>query len=376
MERVKAYWKRFAASVTDCAHRYQHDVFYRTGWNVVLLQVGFTALLVAGMVFALSVLYHDVLSNFVSSIAQTLADGKIPSPQKNAFVAQDLEYAKQKNIVLASTGVLVLAAVFGFLITRLALVPTKAALTSQKQFVGNIAHELRTPLSIIKTNTEVALFNEKLDDDTREMLVSNVEELDRISDIINNLLSMNALLNPEKMRFSNVDLGQVVDRIRSTLADLAEHKRITIETRLSEWRTVWGNFSGVEQMVMNVAKNALNYTAPGGTVSIVVEPADRRTIGITIEDNGSGISEADLGKIFEPFYRGDRSRNRGSGGGSGLGLAIVSELVKTHKGRISLRSAVGKGTVVSLFLPEGQAPTASERPNEPSHSEIAMDFTS
>lgn len=376
MERVKAYWKRFAASVTDCAHRYQHDVFYRTGWNVVLLQVGFTALLVAGMVFALSVLYHDVLSNFVSSIAQTLADGKIPSPQENAFVAQDLEYAKQKNIVLASTGVLVLAAVFGFLITRLALVPTKAALTSQKQFVGNIAHELRTPLSIIKTNTEVALFNEKLDDDTREMLVSNVEELDRISDIINNLLSMNALLNPEKMRFSNVDLGQVVDRIRSTLADLAEHKRITIETRLSEWRTVWGNFSGVEQMVMNVAKNALNYTAPGGTVSIVVEPADRRTIGITIEDNGSGISEADLGKIFEPFYRGDRSRNRGSGGGSGLGLAIVSELVKTHKGRISLRSAVGKGTVVSLFLPEGQAPTASERPNEPSHSEIAMDFTS
>jgi signal transduction histidine kinase len=330
--------------------------------------------LIALVLGALTLLYDDVLSNLVSSLAKTVSEGRIPSPTDNAFAAQDLEIAKQQNMVLASTGVLILAAIFGYLITRLALTPTRDALTNQKQFVGNIAHELRTPLSIIKTNTEVALFNEKLDADTREMLVSNVEELDRISDIINNLLSMNMLLRPGKMEFQNVDLAAIIERVRSALEDLAGQKDITVEIRLSEWRTVWGNPSGVEQIIMNVAKNALNYTQRGGKVSISVEPSDNKHIGITVEDNGAGINEEDLAKIFEPFYRGDRSRNRGSGGGTGLGLAIVSELVKLHKGRISIRSAIGKGTVVSIYLPEGQA-TTTNNSKDGERSEVAMDFT-
>lgn len=315
------------------------------------------------------------MRDLISSLAETVAQGGVPSPGDNVFAAQDLELAKQQNMVLASTGVLILAAIFGWLITRLALTPTRDALTSQKQFVGNIAHELRTPLSIIKTNTEVALFNDKLDTDTREMLVSNVEELDRISDIINNLLSMNMLLRPGKMEFQNVDLALVIERVRAALEDLASHKEIVMEIRLSEWRTVWGNPSGIEQIIMNVAKNALNYTQRGGKVFISVEPSDNRNIGITVEDNGAGIGEEDLQKIFEPFYRGDRSRNRRSGGGSGLGLAIVSELVKLHKGRILVRSAVGKGTVVSIYLPEGQNVQKGAAPKTVEQSEVAMDFT-
>jgi len=375
MKTLQVFWKQFAALVTDYVHRYRRDVFYRTGWNIVLLQLGFTVFLIALVLAALSFLYDDVLANLISTIAETMSRGIIPSPTDNAFAVQGLEYAKQKNMVLASTGVLILAAVFGYLITRLALTPTRDAFTTQKQFVGNIAHELRTPLSIIKTNTEVALMGTKISEDTREILVSNVEELDRISDIINNLLSMNMLLRPEKIMFSNVDLASVIERVKTSLSDFAEHKTIAVETRIAETRTVWGNVSGIEQIILNVTKNALNYTNAGGSVSIVVEPSDHRHIGITIEDNGSGINEEDLGKIFEPFYRGDRSRNRGSGGGSGLGLAIVSELVKLHKGRIAIRSAPGKGTAVSIYLPKGHLSPSEVAKESDKKNEVVMDFS-
>jgi len=371
---IRAYWRRFVASVTGFAHRYRYEIFFRTGWNVILLQLGFTILLVALVLVALSLLYDDVLAKLISSVAQTIANGQISSPADNVFTAQDLEYAKQKNMVLASTGVLLLATIFGYLITRLALVPTKKALTSQKQFVGNIAHELRTPLSIIKTNTEVALFNTGLDTDTRSILTSNVEELDRISNIINNLLSINRLLRPEKVIFSNVDTGLIVEQVTSTLKELATRRQVTFSTRFSEWRTVWGNSSGVEQILMNVVKNAVSYSESSGTVSISIEPADHRTIAIIVADTGMGIHEEDLEHIFQPFYRGDRSRNRNSGGGSGLGLAIVSELVKLHKGRITVRSAPRKGTVVSIYLPEGRA-RGPERTADKERTEVAVDFS-
>lgn len=326
------------------------------------------------MVLSLSLLYEDVLQNLIYSISQTLQSGGVPTPEDAASAARELEYAKQKNMLYAATGILIMAAIFGWLITRLALTPTRDALSSQKQFVGNIAHELRTPLSIIKTNTEVALMDDKLGKDMRETLTSNVEELDRISDIINNLLSMNMLLRPEKIRFENVDLAQTVDRVKSALADLAEHKRIALSASVPERWSVWGNPSGIEQIVMNVAKNAINYTPPGGAVTVSVEPPKDKQIAIVVEDNGVGISEKELARIFEPFYRGDSSRNRRSGGGSGLGLAIVSELVKLHKGRIIIRSAPGRGTVVTVTLPEGRS-AGHGNAADPGRDEVAMDFS-
>ena len=223
--------KPFAESVTAFARRYRRDIFYRTGWNVVLLQVGFAVVVLGIMLFALSMMYDEVVTGLISSITDSIAKSIVSGTAPNldsTMIAYNLEYEKQRAMVLAGSGVLAVAATFGYLITRIALVPAGNALKSQKQFVGNVAHELRTPLSIIKTNTEVALFNERLDTDTQETLRSNIEELDRISDIINNLLSMNALLRPEKMEFSNVDMSPILERVASSLEDLAEHKRISI----------------------------------------------------------------------------------------------------------------------------------------------------
>jgi len=367
--------KPFAESVTAFARRYRRDIFYRTGWNVVLLQVGFAVVVLGIMLFALSMMYDEVVTGLISSITDSIAKSIVSGTAPNldsTMIAYNLEYEKQRAMVLAGSGVLAVAATFGYLITRIALVPAGNALKSQKQFVGNVAHELRTPLSIIKTNTEVALFNERLDTDTQETLRSNIEELDRISDIINNLLSMNALLRPEKMEFSNVDMSPILERVASSLEDLAEHKRISIVVSKNDYCFVWGNASAIEQIVSNVVKNAINYSLVGGTVQISTEPNYRGQMDIIVEDSGVGIGEKDLDRIFEPFYRGDQSRNRASGG-SGLGLAIVSELVKIHKGSISIKSDLGKGTIVTITLPCRKNRKEKEAGSGP--GEIAIDFS-
>ena len=362
----------FAESVTGFARRYRSDIFYRTGWNVVLLQVGFVIVLIAIVLFTLSFMYDEVVNGLLQRLAESVASGTDPFLDSTS-IASELEYERQRAMVLAASAILALAATFGYLIARIALVPTGNALVTQKQFVGNVAHELRTPLSIIKTNTEVALFNESLDKDTQETLRSNIEELDRISDIINNLVSMNALLRPEKMEFSNIDMGHIVDRALATLSDLIEHKQVTVEVHKSEYRSVWGNSSALEQIVVNVLKNAVHYTPSGGKITISIEPTGRGEVDILVEDEGAGIPEKDLEHIFEPFYRGDRSRNRASGG-SGLGLTIVSELVKIHKGAVSIRSAPGAGTSVKITLPHGRS-REKELPHDPNVGEIVVDFS-
>jgi signal transduction histidine kinase len=328
----------------------------------VLLQLGFSVLLLAVVFIALSVLYSEILNNVVSGILDTIAHGGTPGG-----LSAELEYAKEKNMILAGTAVLIFAAIFGYLIARLALAPTRRALDTQKRFVSNIAHELRTPLAIIKTNTEVALLNDRIASDIKEMLGSNIEELDRISEIINNLLSMNTLLRPGKLTFENIDLGPVVDRVRSALAELAAHKRITIGSELSPRRTIWGNSAGVEQIIMNIAKNAVNYSPIEGHVIFRVTPAYPGHIVLAVEDHGPGIPEAELEKIFEPFYRGDWSRTRKGGGGSGLGLTIVNELVKLHKGTIAVKSVVGRGTTVTVTFPAGHG-LPKEPPTLPEHA--------
>ncbi|MBV9159853.1 MAG: HAMP domain-containing histidine kinase, partial [Candidatus Kaiserbacteria bacterium] len=237
-------------------------------------------------------------------------------------------------------------------------------------------HELRTPLSVIKTNTEVALLDDKVSPEMKETLHSNIEELDRISEIINNLLSLSALVKPERIEFSAVDLSAVATDSVQKLSQLAKRGEHQVTLRKSPDTQVWGNATALQQIVSNLLKNAITYTPRGGHIRITVEPAPNNQVELIVQDSGIGIARKDLFRIFEPFYRADPSRTKGRGG-TGLGLAIVSELIKMHQGRITIRSAVGRGTTVSVLFPgvTARSTVGNETDLQAGLNEIAVDFT-
>lgn len=228
-------------------------------------------------------------------------------------------------------------------------------LQSQKLFISNMAHELRTPLSTIKTSSEVALLDPSLPRDARASFEEIIGELERISEIINNLLSLGSLARPERMYFKSLDLLPVIERVAERHKHLARERGIKLRLRLVPGSIAWANETAVEQIMTNLVKNALSYTPEHtqGAVRITVAPQGDMVL-FQVEDSGIGMSQEDLAHIFEPFYRADTSRTRlVKKGGSGLGLTIVNELVRAHRGKVQIESRRRKGTAVSIFLPAG-----------------------
>jgi len=358
---------------TAFADKYRFDPFLRTQINVIGMLIAFSMLLVALVGILMDYLYHDISLAVVSGVRDSILMQSGVPVSGNPF--QALQQLRVENLSAIAFAAAVTTIAFGYLLTRVALSPTRTALASQKQFVGNIAHEIRTPLSVIKTNTEVALLGDNLDAETRQTLVNIVEESDRMSDIINNLLSLSASIRPERIEFSVVDVGPVVSDVVRKLEGLARLRMLDLTVRRSEDCRVWGNHAALEQILTNIVKNAINHTSRGGHISITAEEIGTSHVEIAVKDSGTGIAREDLFHIFEPFYRAEPSRNRAKGG-SGLGLAIVSELVRLHRGKITVRSAIGRGTTVVITLPPapGSSADMSIR-KKTSFDEVAVDYS-
>lgn len=325
-------------------------------------------------------LYKELSLTLIQKIRESVLLGAtVTDPE--AFL-RDLEQIKTKNLSVIIAWVVLLTAIFGYIIGRVTLSPARNALKSQKQFIGNIAHELRTPLSIVKTNTEIALLENTVDHKIRHVLESNIEELNRASEIINNLLSFNSLIRPEQIKFEDADLSRIIELVVHDLLPFANRKHIAIlvrrAARRGDYSTVWGNPTALDQIVRNLLKNAINYTPPNGTIHITTEPYGDSYIRLSVEDTGIGIPRKDLFRIFEPFYRVDHSRSRDHGGGSGLGLTIVSELVKLHHGKIIMRSTPGKGTTAIILLHAGTRENPEDRRGRKGpqgFNEVSVDFS-
>lgn len=332
---------------TDLRNKYIGDIFFRTEFNVIALQILFAIVLSLLVAFSFNYLYKDILNTLLTGITENIRNsGSFTSTD----IVDSIQVVRAKNFFGFFSIAVSMTLLFSYIIARVTLSPTRNALKSQKRFVSDIAHELRTPLSVIKTNSEVALLDDDFDPKVRKIFKNNIEELDRVSAIINNLLTFNNLVRPERIRFSPVNMADVVDTSIKKLDELIKKKEIKLAIHKIAPHTVWGNMIALEQVTINIIKNAINYNQNGGTVLVGIEPDYRGNIVLTVEDNGMGISQLDLAHIFEPFYRAERSRNR-SLGSTGLGLTIVNELVKLHMGRINVASRPKEGTKVTVVLP-------------------------
>lgn len=344
------------ASVIGFAHRFRGDSFFRTECNLIALQIAYATILVAVSIATLFILYHDILTRVAGALVAMLTS---PAPPSATAITAGLAAIRTQDIFELVAVIAVTAIVFGYLVTRFALAPARNALSAQKRFIGDVAHELRTPLAVIRTNMEVQLLEEEISKDARAFVLSNLEELDRISGLINNLLTLNAFLKPQEMPFGNVHLDRIAERVFDRLESLAKRRSVRLKLSATRREPAWGNAAALEQVLMNLVKNAVQHTEDG-EVRVTIGPSTSGALELVVADTGTGIKREDLLHIFEPFYRGDRARARAGGAGSGLGLAIVNELVRLHRGRIRIQSAPEIGTRVTVTIPYGR-PTLEKR---------------
>lgn len=367
--------KRYAAWVTGLTDNFRFNPFVKTTTVIVVLQVILISLKIAIFWWAINYVQDltvDAISLHIEQAAQGLA-----TPES---LAAEISRVRQMILMYVFAGLVALAALFGFLMTRFALRPTRNSLQFQKRFIGNVAHEIRTPMAIIKTNTEVALMDPSLAKGVRETFEETIVELDRMSETINNLLTFDTLVRPGSMKVTPVDMQALAHTIAERHQALADSRGVTIRVRAEEGASVDGNATALDQVITNLVKNAVNYTpkGEGKVVELIVESDMNNRVVVTVADEGIGIAQKDLYHIFEPFYRADTSRARGIGtGSSGLGLAIVNEIVRMHHGSISIRSSLGQGTTIRVTLPrsnrQAQIDTGNEHPGDT--SEVSVDFS-
>jgi len=215
-------------------------------------------------------------------------------------------------------------------------------------FSADLAHELRTPITNIKTQTEVALTQARSVEEYREILYSNLEEYERMAKMVSDMLFLaqadNKLLKPELV---TIDLDAEIRMLFDYFSALAEEQGVAL-TLISDHVTMLGDRLMIRRALSNLLSNAIRYTPGGRTVTIRLETtAD--AIKITIQNPGTAISAEHLPHVFERFYRADASRQR-CGDSTGLGLAIAKSIIEAHEGRITVSSS-GQETVFEILTP-------------------------
>lgn len=231
--------------------------------------------------------------------------------------------------------------------------------TLRKQFSIDISHELRTPISTVRSQLEA--FIDGVWEPTPERLKKCNDEFQRLVRLVNDLEELMCAENPElKLEKSYVLINDMLNSTSCTYAYKFEEKNIEFEIILSN-KDIWVNVDKyrLNQVIANLLDNSLKYTSKGGKVILFVKE-NYDNVTISVEDNGVGISKENLPHVFERFYRGDKSRDRKTGG-FGIGLSIVKALVTAHKGSICIKSEIGKGTKVILKLPK-EATISSTKP--------------
>ncbi len=238
-----------------------------------------------------------------------------------------------------------LARTFNEMLDRL-----QEAFESQRRFMADASHELKTPLSVLRARWEREIENAELPRSLRERLVRDVEELARLNKLVEDLLLLTRadggkiVLNRE-----TVELKRVLESVLEDARTLAGEKKQKLEADLDERAAVRGDSGRLHQLFLNLLDNAVKYSPPGARVRLSCRREDNSVV-VEVSDDGQGIPPEDLPRIFDRFYRVDKSRSRELGG-SGLGLSICKWIAEAHGGSISIESAPGQGTTVTVRLP-------------------------
>lgn len=319
-----------------------------TGWYVVILM----ALSLAFSVWV----YHEAMNELRmglngSFIMQFQERGVrlVPDEVRDAIEQQyrNTHGRIVFNLVVLNIGVLAVGACAAYALARRTLRPIEEAVEAQNRFTADASHELRTPLAAMKTEIEVTLRDQNVSKtELRELLQSNLEEIDRMSDLAQGLLT---LARPgEAPVLAALPAKPVVTEVLQRLQPLADAKNITIDANLTEFNVV-ADAKATGTIISILLDNAIKYSPANSRITVSMKRKDSSGF-ISIKDQGPGIAADDLPHVFDRFYRADSSRTKEKVAGHGLGLSIAQKLVAGLGGTIHAKSKVGKGSEFTLRL--------------------------
>ena len=335
---VKKYLKQFTGWVTGSKNK----IFL---WAQLKLAFFYSMIIIAILVASSIGIYISLSKNIRDNY-----DDKIKNHLLRQEAIDETDAHLRDDLLLGSFFLMLFSGGISFFLASNNLRPIKKALEKQKRFTADASHDLRTPLAIMKTDCEVILKRKEIS--TQEMnqfIVSNLEEIDRMSAMVDQLLFLsrnNGILNQE---MEPIEIGVVLNDIVESFKSLAGDKEISLNLCGHENGKINGNKLNLEKMFLNIIKNAIDYTPRGGDIDVSVKK-NKNKLEIIVQDTGIGISPDDLPYVTEAFYKADKVRGQ-EDGGSGLGLSIVSEIVKSHGGVLSIVSKLNCGTTVSVIFP-------------------------
>ena len=269
-------------------------------------------------------------------------------PPTPADVRADLIY----SLIMVNGLLLIAAGISSYWLAGITLQPIQTAYNRQRRFLSDASHELRTPLAILQIDLENELANGSAQTAHREKAESHLEEVERMSRIVNDLLILSRLDENGGVHYKsvNLNLSEVIQETVDRMQPIAKHFGVFVNYSQAEKNIeVLANKELLIQAFSNVIKNAITYNKEGGGVAILSKIENNQAL-VAVVDTGVGMAKEDLDKIFDRFYRTDNSRSRQTGG-SGLGLAIVKSIINQLHGSIKIESTLGSGTTVTMHIP-------------------------
>lgn len=247
-------------------------------------------------------------------------------------------------------GILIVSGALGYILAGVTLRPIGQMLDEQNRFITDASHELRTPLTALKSEIEVSLRDKKLSArDARNLLSSNLEEVDKLQELSDSLIRLTQYQGKNNdLNLERISILKIVSVAKQKVAGMAKAKNIFIDSKLGA-TAVNADTQSLAEFFVILLDNAIKYSPRGSTVKIFSKVTDGNLL-VSVKDSGMGIEKADIGHLFNRFFRTKKVKDR-SEAGYGLGLSIAEQIAKKHNGIILVESEVGKGSTFSLKIP-------------------------
>ncbi|MEI8143638.1 MAG: HAMP domain-containing sensor histidine kinase [Candidatus Berkelbacteria bacterium] len=247
------------------------------------------------------------------------------------------------NLIYANLIILLLTGILGYFVAKRNMQPFEEVMELQQRFIADASHELKTPLTAMRSEIEVVLRDNKITQaDAKRILQSNLEEIEKLQYLAESLLQLARVENKVEIKREKLDLSNIVVSAYQKIESVANEKELRFNNSFDS-AVVRGDEGKLVELFTILLDNAVKYSPRKSNIEIAVKQIKNGSM-VSIKDHGIGIKQSDLPYIFNRFYRVDQSRNKEKSNGYGLGLSIAKEIAESFGGKITVKSVAGKGS--------------------------------